>query len=74
VSDPPGIPEAPDRRLLERLAASPGLCATCAHLRLAASRRSVFLRCGLADEDPRFPRYPPLPVVACAGYREVLPG
>jgi hypothetical protein len=61
---------AEDRRLLERLTASPGLCATCAHLRLAASPRSVFVRCGLADTEPRFPRYPPLPVVACSGYKE----
>ena len=60
---------ADDRRLLERLTAPPGLCATCEHLRLAASARSVFVRCGLADSDPRFPRYPPLPVVACLGYR-----
>ncbi len=59
-----------DRRLLERLNAAPGLCATCEHLRLAASPRSVFVRCGLAETDPRFPRYPPLPVVACRGYKE----
>jgi hypothetical protein len=63
---------AEDRRLLERLTAPPGLCATCEHLRLAASARSVFVRCGLADSDPRFPRYPPLPVVACSGYRARL--
>lgn len=56
------------RRLLAELAAPPGLCATCEHLRVLASRRSVFVRCGLAEKDPRFPRYPPLPVVACAGY------
>jgi len=51
------------------LATPAGLCATCEHLRLVASKRSVFVRCGLADTDPRFPKYPPLPVVACAGYR-----
>jgi hypothetical protein len=62
--------EDPDRReMLARLGAPPGLCATCEHLRLAASKRSVFVRCGLADVDPAFPRYPPLPVVRCAGYR-----
>lgn len=55
-------------RLLARLTADPGLCRTCEHLRFAASR-SVFVRCGLADTDPAFPRYPPLPVVRCAGYR-----
>ena len=62
--------EDTDRRLLERLSASPGLCATCEHLRIAASPRSVFVRCGLSETDPRFPLYPPLPVVACLGYEE----
>ncbi|MFL6234339.1 MAG: hypothetical protein ACJ76N_14495 [Thermoanaerobaculia bacterium] len=60
-----------ERRLLERLAVPPGLCATCEHLRLLASRRSVFVRCGLAAADPRFPKYPPLPVVACEGYQRL---
>ncbi len=50
------------------LAVSAGLCATCEHLRLLASKRSVFVRCGLAETDARFPKYPPLPVVACGGY------
>lgn len=54
--------------LLKKLPAPPGLCAACEHLRLVASSRSVFVRCGLAETDPRFPRYPPLPVVACGGY------
>jgi hypothetical protein len=47
---------------------SAGLCATCEHLRVLASKRSVFVRCGLAEVDPRFPKYPPLPVLACGGY------
>jgi hypothetical protein len=59
---------AEERRLLERLAVPPGLCATCEHLRLLASRRSVFVRCGLAATDSRFPKYPPLPVGRCGGY------
>ena len=54
---------------LTDLATPAGLCATCEHLRVVASKRSVFVRCGLADTDPRFPKYPPLPVVVCAGYR-----
>ncbi|MEO6193635.1 MAG: hypothetical protein ABIS20_11535 [Thermoanaerobaculia bacterium] len=62
-----------ERRLLDRLAVPPGLCASCEHLRLLASRRSVFVRCGLAAVDPRFLKYPPLPVRACAGYRIVTP-
>ena len=54
-----------DRSLLARLSASPGLCATCEHLRLVASPRSVFVRCA----EPRLPRYPALPVLACPGWR-----
>jgi hypothetical protein len=59
------------RRLLARLASPAGLCATCVHLSLLASPRSVFVRCGLAATDPAFPRYPALPVVRCAGYRQL---
>ena len=59
---------AEERRRLADLAVPAGLCASCVHLRVLASRRSVFVRCGLAETDPRFPRYPALPVVDCAGY------
>jgi len=60
-----------ERRLLQNLPVHPGLCATCEHLRLLASKRSVFVRCGLAETDPAFVRYPPLPVRACPGYLPV---
>jgi hypothetical protein len=30
--------------------------------------RSVFLLCELAAGDPRFERYPRLPLLACPGY------
>jgi len=46
----------------------PGLCADCKHLWLAVSARSAFVRCGLAEEDARFLRYPPLPVRECSGF------
>lgn len=59
MEPPPGRPP---------LATPPGLCEHCVHARLVASARSAFLRCGLADSDPRFPRYPPLPVLRCAGF------
>jgi len=46
-----------------------GLCATCRWMRTVTNRRgSVFYRCGRADDDPRFVRYPPLPVLTCPGY------
>jgi hypothetical protein len=63
-----GEAERPDRTLLARLPTPPGLCAVCRHLLLLTSPRSVFVRCALAVSDPRFPRYPALPVLACPGF------
>jgi len=51
----------------------PGLCAACVHARIIAGARSSFIRCGLADSDPGFPRYPSLPVHSCAGFTRVAP-
>jgi len=49
----------------------PGLCESCRHARIIRSARdSLFLRCGLADTDPRFAKYPRLPVLRCDGYAE----
>ena len=46
-----------------------GLCAECRHARRQETARgSVFWRCGRAETDPRFMRYPPLPVTACPGF------
>jgi len=46
-----------------------GLCATCRHAAtIVSDRGSRFVRCGLSTTDPRFPRYPTLPVRACDGY------
>jgi uncharacterized protein (TIGR00290 family) len=51
-----------------------GLCASCRWSRRVRNRRgSVFVRCGRADSDPRFARYPRLPVRACAGHDPALP-
>jgi hypothetical protein len=47
-----------------------GLCSQCQHSRLVeSSKGSVFLRCELSKTDPRFPKYPRLPVLACSGYK-----
>jgi hypothetical protein len=46
----------------------PGLCSHCRHAERVRSKRSDFVRCRLADADPRFDRYPRLPVVDCAGF------
>jgi len=48
-----------------------GLCATCKHVRVVRSDRgSVFYQCKLAATDPRFPQYPALPVLVCAGFEK----
>jgi hypothetical protein len=48
-----------------------GLCISCKHARrITSDRGSVFYLCTLSAVDPRFPKYPTLPVMACAGYEE----
>jgi len=48
-----------------------GLCATCRHVRLIRSDRgTTFYFCQLSATDPRFPKYPRLPVLSCSGYEE----
>jgi hypothetical protein len=47
-----------------------GLCATCTHMRrITSDRGSVFYLCELSKIDPHFPKYPPLPVLNCTGYK-----
>jgi len=39
------------------------------HARVVTSARgSEFWLCGLHERDPRFPKYPRLPVIRCAGF------
>ena len=46
-----------------------GLCARCRHARTQETKRgSTFWRCLRADDDPRFVRYPALPVRECPGF------
>ena len=46
-----------------------GLCDSCLHQRIVRNTRgSEFSLCELSKTDRRFPRYPRLPVVKCAGY------
>jgi len=51
--------------------ASPaGLCAACRHARRVTSPKlSTFVRCDLNATDPRFPKYPRLPVARCEGFQ-----
>ena len=46
-----------------------GLCSACAHAReVESSKGSTFTLCQLSVANPRFPRYPMLPVLRCEGY------
>jgi hypothetical protein len=54
---------------MDRVGASVGLCASCEFRRTVAGARSTFYLCELSFTDPQFPRYPPLPVVRCGGYK-----
>jgi hypothetical protein len=46
-----------------------GLCSGCAHVQvITTDRGSQFYLCLLSRVDPRFPKYPRLPVLQCAGY------
>jgi hypothetical protein len=46
-----------------------GLCNSCVWQRVVVSGRgSAFSMCRKAAEDPRFRKYPPLPVLACDGH------
>jgi hypothetical protein len=48
-----------------------GLCADCVHARSVESDRgSIFLLCELSRSDPRFTKYPRLPVLSCTGYEK----
>jgi hypothetical protein len=46
-----------------------GLCESCRHTKVIRSGRgSEFRLCRLSEQDPRFAKYPRLPVLTCAGY------
>jgi hypothetical protein len=66
MSKPPASGERPTPRV--------GLCDTCAHQQLVRNTRgSTFSLCGRSREDPTYPRYPRLPVLACPGYEHQAP-
>jgi hypothetical protein len=52
----------------------PGLCGVCAHARVIVSGKgSRFYMCRLSAIDPRFRKYPPLPVLECVGWERGEP-
>ena len=59
----------------DELQRSVGLCADCRFMRRAESDRgSIFYLCERSATDARFPKYPRLPVLRCAGYEPLTDG
>jgi hypothetical protein len=57
--------------LVEQTSAGVGLCASCTQVRrITSDRGAVFYLCTLSALDPRFPKYPGLPVFSCSGYEK----
>ncbi len=55
-------------------AGSAGLCGRCRHVQVVRTERGgQFFLCRLSFTDPRFPRYPPTPVLRCGGFSPVEP-
>jgi hypothetical protein len=49
-----------------------GLCGSCQHVQVIRSDRGAeFYLCRRSFSDPRFRRYPPIPVRSCPGYTPV---
>lgn len=46
-----------------------GLCATCQFRRTVTTTRSTFYLCERSFSDPRFAKYPAIPVLRCVGYQ-----
>jgi hypothetical protein len=51
-----------------------GLCLTCRHARRVPTPRATYWLCALSATDPRFEKYPRLPVLACTGYEPAARG
>ena len=47
-----------------------GLCFMCQHMRpVRTDRGSLFYQCQRSATDPKYPKYPSLPVRQCPGYQ-----
>ena len=54
--------------------ANASLCQSCSWTRVVTSARgSKFLLCRQSQDDSRFTKYPPQPIVRCSGYEQALP-
>lgn len=52
-----------------------GLCDSCRHQRVVRNTRgSAFSLCERSKTDPRYPKYPRVPVLECPGYERRAEG
>lgn len=52
-----------------------GLCATCVHaVVITSDKGSMFAQCARAKDDPRYRRYPVVPVIRCEGHSAPVAG
>jgi hypothetical protein len=66
------VGDSPDVPIAEL--AQAGLCAVCRHSQQVVSAKgSVFRLCRRALTEPRYRKYPPLPVVSCVGHEPGKP-
>ena len=49
---------------------TPSLCESCEHMRLVQTARSRFLLCELSGSNHDYAKYPPQPIIVCAGYQK----
>jgi hypothetical protein len=58
-----------DRHPDRQVPSPAGLCERCAHVQvILSSKGSRFYLCRMSSIDPRFPRYPAIPVLQCDGF------
>ena len=50
-----------------------GLCSTCRYSEQVHGRGAIYYLCARSRTDPRFAKYPNLPVLACSGYEALTP-
>jgi len=46
------------------------MCDRCVHQQRVATSRSTYSLCLRSRADPRYAKYPPIPVIRCAGYQQ----
>jgi hypothetical protein len=61
----------PDESIGGKSKINPGLCGSCIHSKIVPGKPgSIFYSCTLSKVDPNYPKYPPLPVLSCAGFQQ----